>query len=128
PGGGLIPHGCSVVPTRCLRAPSPAGGGRRLAAPPRGGRRRGRGGAARDRAPPMAGETATTFSIPGQESTTALERIGAAFGAAGGTPARVALQAPDGQTLTTPENAAAVQGIVADLAQQPGVTSASDPL
>jgi RND superfamily putative drug exporter len=76
----------------------------------------------------LAGETATSFSIPGQESTTALERIGQEFGAGGGSSARVALQAPAGQTLTTPENAAAVEEIVADLAVQPGVTSASNPL
>jgi putative drug exporter of the RND superfamily len=76
----------------------------------------------------LAGESATSFSIPGQESTTALERIGEEFGAGGGTMARVVVQAPEGQTLTTPENAAAVTGLVAELNRLPGVTAAGNPL
>jgi putative drug exporter of the RND superfamily len=77
----------------------------------------------------LAGETSGSFSIPGQESTTALERIGEEFGAgAGGATARVVVQAPNGQTLTTPDNAAAVGALVADLFQLPGVTAASNPL
>src|SRR3954468_4139306 len=76
----------------------------------------------------LAGETATSFSIPGQESTTALERIDQEFGSGGGTSARVVLQAPAGQTLTTPENAAAVQQVVTALGDLPGVSSASNPL
>jgi RND superfamily putative drug exporter len=76
----------------------------------------------------LAGETATSFSIPGQESTTALERIGEEFGAGGGTSGRVVLRAPEGQTLTGPENAAAVQQVVTALAELPGVVSASNPL
>ncbi|KQS56750.1 hypothetical protein ASG36_17050 [Geodermatophilus sp. Leaf369] len=77
----------------------------------------------------LAGTTTNSFSIPGQESTRALERIGEEFGGTGdGATARVVLQAPDGQTLTTPENAAVVTALVADLAEQPGVVSASNPL
>src|SRR4051794_5118482 len=76
----------------------------------------------------LSGETASSFSIPGQESTTALERIGQEFGVGGGASARVVLQAPDGGTLTTPENAAAVQQVVAELGTLPGVVSASNPL
>ncbi|MGY1643405.1 MMPL family transporter [Geodermatophilus sp. SYSU D00703] len=76
----------------------------------------------------LAGETSSSFSIPGQESTIALERIGEEFGAGGGATARVVLQAPDGQTLTTPQNGAAVAGLVEELGQLPGVASASNPL
>ncbi|MEX5716792.1 MMPL family transporter [Geodermatophilus maliterrae] len=76
----------------------------------------------------LAGETSNSFSIPGQESTTALERIGEEFGVGGGASARVVLVAPDGQTLTTPENAAAVTGVVGELTQLPGVASATTPL
>src|ERR671920_2109024 len=76
----------------------------------------------------LAGETATSFSIPGQESTTALERIDAEFGSGGGTSARVVLQALAGTTLSTPENAAAVQQVVTELAGLPGVVSATNPL
>ena len=47
----------------------------------------------------LAGETSDSFAIPGQESTTALERISEEFGAAGGAAAQVVLAAPDGSTL-----------------------------
>jgi RND superfamily putative drug exporter len=76
----------------------------------------------------LSGETSSSFSIPGQESTIALERIGEEFGAGGGATARVVLQAPDGETLTTPQNAAAVGDVVGELAQLPGVASAGNPL
>ena len=61
----------------------------------------------------LAGETSDSFSIPGQESTTALERISEEFGAAGGATAQVVVVAPDGQTLTTPESAGAVGALAA---------------
>jgi RND superfamily putative drug exporter len=77
----------------------------------------------------LAGETSTDFAIPGQESTTALERIGEEFGgAAGGVSARVVVVAPEGAQLTTPENAAAVTGLVGTLTGLPGVASATNPL
>src|SRR5918998_289080 len=76
----------------------------------------------------LAGETSDSFSIPGQESTTALERISEEFGAAGGATAQVVVVAPDGQTLATPESAAAVGALVAELGQLPGVASAGNPL
>ncbi|UOY02397.1 MMPL family transporter [Blastococcus sp. PRF04-17] len=77
----------------------------------------------------LAGETSSSFSIPGQESTIALERIGEEFGGGGeGATARVVVQAPQGGTVTTPENAQAIGGLVAELAQLPGVTSATNPL
>src|SRR3954451_6836461 len=76
----------------------------------------------------LSGETTNSFSIPGQESTVALQRIGEEFGAGGGATARVVIQAPEGQTLTTPENAAAVGELVAELGGLPGIASASNPL
>jgi putative drug exporter of the RND superfamily len=76
----------------------------------------------------LAGETSNAFSIPGQESTTALDRIAEEFGAGGGATARVVLQAPAGQTLTAGPNAAAVGDLVAELGTLPGVAAASDPL
>ncbi|MGY1607504.1 MULTISPECIES: MMPL family transporter [unclassified Geodermatophilus] len=77
----------------------------------------------------LAGETSTEFAIPGQESTTALERIDEEFGAAaGGVTAQVVVAAPEGAQLTTPENAAALAELVGTLAALPGVTSATDPL
>jgi RND superfamily putative drug exporter len=75
----------------------------------------------------LSGTTSNSFAIPGQESSTALDKIKAEFGA-GGASARVVVQAPQGQTLTTPENAQAIGKLVAELGTLPGVTSASNPL
>ena len=75
----------------------------------------------------LAGETSDAFSIPGQESTTALERIAEEFGAGGGATAQVVVRAPEGQTLSTPEVGGAVGRLVADVSGLPGVTSATDP-
>src|SRR3954463_6049998 len=76
----------------------------------------------------LAGETTNSFSIPRQEATVALQRIGQDFGAGGGATAQVVVQAPAGETLTTPQNAAAVGQLVAELGTLPGVASASNPL
>ncbi|WP_158847869.1 MMPL family transporter [Saccharothrix deserti] len=75
----------------------------------------------------LSGTTSNSFSIPGQESSTALEKIQSEFGGSGAT-ARVVVRAPEGQTLTTPENAQAVGKMVAELGALPGVSSASNPL
>ncbi|GAA1299124.1 MMPL family transporter [Saccharothrix xinjiangensis] len=76
----------------------------------------------------LSGATANSFSIPGQESTTALDKIKEEFGSQGGATARVVVKAPEGQQLTTPENAQRVAGLVQELGTLPGVTSASNPL
>jgi RND superfamily putative drug exporter len=76
----------------------------------------------------LAGTTSNTFSIPGQESTIALERITSEFGTGAGASATVVLQAPVGQTLTTPDNAAKVAAVVDALGKLPGVAAASNPL
>ncbi|MDI6101041.1 MMPL family transporter [Actinoplanes sp. NEAU-A12] len=77
----------------------------------------------------LSGATANTFSIPGQESTTALSLMKERFGdAAAGATVQVVLEAPAGQKITDPANAAKVAGIVADLGKLPGAVDASDPL
>ncbi|MCZ2828103.1 MMPL family transporter [Modestobacter sp. VKM Ac-2986] len=77
----------------------------------------------------LAGTTTTTFSIPGQESTTALTLIEEDFGAGGnGATARVVVQSPDGSPVTAGTNATALSGLVDELGQLPGVISATDPL
>ncbi|MET1071370.1 MAG: MMPL family transporter [Umezawaea sp.] len=75
----------------------------------------------------LAGETSSSFSIPGQESTTALQRIGEKFGS-NGAAAKVVVHAPAGQQLTTPENAKALGDLVTQLGGLSGVVKASDPL
>ncbi|MBN6033628.1 MMPL family transporter [Amycolatopsis sp. 195334CR] len=74
----------------------------------------------------LSGTTANNFSIPGQESTTALEKIKSAGG--GGATAQVVIKAPEGQKLTSPENAQVIGGLVAKLNELPGAVGASNPL
>ncbi len=77
----------------------------------------------------LGGTTSSDFAIPGQESTTALQRIKSEFGAqSGGATARVVVRAPAGQRLTTPENARALGGLVGELSGLPGVVGATNPL
>ncbi|MFC5288719.1 MMPL family transporter [Actinokineospora guangxiensis] len=72
----------------------------------------------------LSGQTATSFSIPGQESTVALEKMDAKFGAGGAT-ARVVVS---GEDLTRPENAQQIGALVQTLNGLPGVQSATNPL
>jgi RND superfamily putative drug exporter len=76
----------------------------------------------------LSGATANTFSIPGQESTTALSLMKERFGdASAGATVQVVLEAPAGQKITDPANAGKVAAIVTRLAELPGVARASDP-
>lgn len=76
----------------------------------------------------LSGTTSSSFSIPGQESTQALDRIGEEFGASEGATAQIVIAADDGSTVTTPDNASAVADLVEALSELPGVVSAADPL
>ncbi|RLK53613.1 MMPL family transporter [Actinokineospora cianjurensis] len=77
----------------------------------------------------LSGPTVTTFRIPGQESTTALELMGERFGSASsGGSAQVVVQAPAGRTLVETQVAEQVSGIVAELRRLPGVVAATDPV
>ncbi|GAA0252153.1 MMPL family transporter [Saccharothrix mutabilis subsp. mutabilis] len=76
----------------------------------------------------LAGETSNAFSIPGQESTTALDKIKEQFGTAGGATARVVVAAPEGRKFVEPEQAKALADLVAKLDALPGVTGAANPL
>jgi RND superfamily putative drug exporter len=74
----------------------------------------------------LGGETSNSMSIPGQESTTALERIQQKFGSGETASARVVVKAPDGQKL--PQHLKAITDLVSDEAAVKGVRSATDPL
>jgi RND superfamily putative drug exporter len=77
----------------------------------------------------LSGHTVSTFKIPGQESTTALDLMTARFGstATGGT-AQVVVQVPDGGKVTDPGTAAKLAELVGTLGRLPGVAAATDPL
>ena len=75
----------------------------------------------------LAGQTSTGFAIPGQESTTAQEKIKEQYGSAGAN-ARVVVKMPEGQQVSAPANAKAIGELVAELNALPGVASATNPL
>ncbi|SEQ87926.1 putative drug exporter of the RND superfamily [Lentzea xinjiangensis] len=74
----------------------------------------------------LGGETSNAMSIPGQESTTALERIEQQFGSGQSASARVVVKAPEGQKL--PQHVKAITDLVADETAVSGVRSATNPL
>ncbi|MEO3936451.1 MMPL family transporter [Dermatophilaceae bacterium Soc4.6] len=76
----------------------------------------------------LGGPTSNTFSIPGQESTTALSLIESRFGSTGGASAQVAVLAPSGSQVTSAPSASQVAGLVARLTALPGVVAVADPL
>jgi RND superfamily putative drug exporter len=77
----------------------------------------------------LSGKTINTFEIPGQESTSALERIEGHFGsAANGATAQVVLQAPGAGRITEGAQAAEVIEVVTALEALPGVVNATNPL
>ena len=78
----------------------------------------------------LSGQLSNSVSIPGTESQRAIDHLKATFpeaGVGGGT-ARVALEAPEGQTFQTPANQRAVAQIVAALRDAPEVQRVTDPL
>ncbi|NAZ75934.1 MMPL family transporter, partial [Kineococcus sp. T13] len=78
---------------------------------------------------PQQAAPQTSFSIPGTQASEGLEVLEREFAAgASNATATVVLQAPAGQTLTAPANAAAVQELLADLRGIEGVAAVSDPL
>ncbi|MGH3682690.1 MAG: MMPL family transporter, partial [Natronosporangium sp.] len=77
----------------------------------------------------LAEETTDTFDVPGIESVEALELLEERFpeAATDGAVARVVFVAPPGETLTDPDNQAAVTASLGELAQIPDVVNVADP-
>jgi RND superfamily putative drug exporter len=77
----------------------------------------------------FAEETTDSFDVPGMESVEAFELLSERFPemAADGSTARVVFAAPAGETLTDPENQAAIESTVAALGQVPDVARVGDP-
>ncbi|MFS8096599.1 MMPL family transporter [Lentzea alba] len=74
----------------------------------------------------LGGETSNAMSIPGQESTTALERIEQKFGSGDSASARVVVKAPANEKL--PQHVQAITELVNDESALKGVRSATNPL
>jgi RND superfamily putative drug exporter len=77
----------------------------------------------------LSGQLSNSVSIPGTESQRAIDQLAERFpqAGAGGATARVAIAAPEGQSLMTPANQAAVERVVAQLKTAPKVVAVVDP-
>ncbi|TCO43967.1 RND superfamily putative drug exporter [Kribbella antiqua] len=77
----------------------------------------------------LSGPTADAFSIPGTESQRAADLLGQRFPQAGADAgsARIVFQAPDGQKLADPANAAQVRQSLARITDAPQVARVLDP-
>jgi putative drug exporter of the RND superfamily len=67
------------------------------------------------------------FTIPGSESQDALDQLNEASPGAAGVGAQIVFVAPDGQTVTDPAFAAAIEQVVAEAQRAPQVASAVSP-
>jgi RND superfamily putative drug exporter len=77
----------------------------------------------------LSGKTVSTFKIPGQESTIALDLMTKKFGSASaGGSGQVVLEAPAGSRITDPATAGKIAQVVGELSKLPGVANVSNPL
>jgi RND superfamily putative drug exporter len=77
----------------------------------------------------LSGKTVSTFKIPGQESTIALDLMTKKFGSASaGGSAQVVLEAPAGSKITDPASAGKVAQVVGELTRLPGAANVTNPL
>lgn len=74
-------------------------------------------------------EPVESFDIPGTESSEAMDLLDERFPAmaADGAAGRVVFAAPEGEALTDPGHAHAVESVVGELEQLPGMAHVSDP-
>ncbi|PSL01159.1 RND superfamily putative drug exporter [Haloactinopolyspora alba] len=77
----------------------------------------------------LSGPTSDSFSIPGTESQEAFDLLDERFPGANadGASARVVFAAPEGETLSEPQNQSVVSDVVGELADAPQVVSVADP-
>lgn len=77
----------------------------------------------------LSGQLSNAVAIPGTEAQRAIDHLESTFPEAGvgGATARVAIAAPEGQSLTDPANQAAVGQVVAALRDAPEVARVADP-
>ena len=75
----------------------------------------------------FGGTTNDKFTVPGTESQEAQELLEERYPAASGTYARIVFAAPEGESLTDPENKAAVRATMARAAEAQDVAGVTDP-
>jgi RND superfamily putative drug exporter len=78
----------------------------------------------------LSADNTESFEIPGTESQQALDLLEDRFPGEdqAGASGRVVFAAPDGESLTDPDNQAAVEQVMADLNALPGLVAAAEPL
>ncbi|MET9566390.1 MMPL family transporter [Streptomyces tauricus] len=77
----------------------------------------------------VSGSTTDDFTLPGTQSQQAIDLLDKEFpqASAGGATARVVIEAPDGQKLTSAAHKQEVEALVADLRKAPQVANVTDP-
>jgi uncharacterized membrane protein YdfJ with MMPL/SSD domain len=75
----------------------------------------------------FSGQFSEKFEVPGTESQRAQDLLHEKYPGAGGASARVVFVAPDGETLTDPQNKAAVMDSVAKASKAEDVSAVVDP-
>ncbi|GAA2343744.1 MMPL family transporter [Dactylosporangium salmoneum] len=73
------------------------------------------------------GPTSSDFTMPGTESQRAIDALKQQFPEASGATGTIVIAAPEGATLVTDANKAAVMGLVQEANKLPGVVGAMDP-
>lgn len=78
----------------------------------------------------LAGDNTESFEIPGTESQQAMDLLNERFPgmAADGATGRVVFAAPAGETLADPDNGAALDAVISELNQAPGLVSVVHPV
>ncbi|HEX6336520.1 MAG TPA: MMPL family transporter [Jiangellaceae bacterium] len=77
----------------------------------------------------IAGENSESFEIPGTESQAAFDLLNERFPGsnADGATGRMVFAAPEGQDLSSPENQAAIESVIDELAATPGLETVANP-
>src|SRR5262245_20756258 len=75
----------------------------------------------------FSGKTTNEFSVPGTESQQAQELLEQKFRGAGGGTARMVFAAPAGESMTEPQNKAAVEASLAEAKHAGQVSAVVDP-
>lgn len=75
----------------------------------------------------LSSGTENSFSIPGTESQAGIEQLARSFPQVSGTSARILVIAPEGQQVSEPFIEAAIEDVVAELAELEGVLAVTSP-
>ncbi|WP_022890525.1 MMPL family transporter [Agromyces italicus] len=75
----------------------------------------------------LGGQLQDSFAIPGTESQTAIDQLAAVFPQTAGASAKAVIEAPEGDTVESPDARAAIEAMEAELEELDGVASVLGP-